>query len=81
MDTYQKAILVSMDERFPMKVKTIPDRSRPSRFKHVKITGNWGAFAGFCSFKEGKMMRLKLVNTIAEVVEGEEVKFAEFHVC
>ena len=81
MHTYQKAILVTVDERFPMKVKTTPDTSRPLRINHVKITGNWRAFGGFCRFKEGKMMRLKLVNTILEVVEGEEVKVAEFHVC
>ena len=81
MHTYQKAILVTLNERFPMKVKTIPDRSRPLRVNHVKINGNWRAFGGFCGFTEGKMMRLKLVNTIVEVVEGEQVKVAEFHIC
>ena len=38
-------------------------------------------FGGTCGFKEPKMMLLKLVNTLVEVVEGEEIKIATFHVC
>lgn len=81
MHTYKKAILVNDDERYPVKVKMIPDKTRPLRTNHVKLTGNWKAFGGMCGFNVPKMMRLKMVNTVTEMVEGEEIKVAEFHVC
>ncbi|PWA53183.1 hypothetical protein CTI12_AA444870 [Artemisia annua] len=81
MHTYGKALLVHNQEVVSVNVKVIQDRTRPGRINHVKITGNWKKFAGRCGFILGKMMRLKLINTIVEMVEGEEIQVAVFHVC
>ncbi|PWA63860.1 hypothetical protein CTI12_AA347060 [Artemisia annua] len=79
MHTYGKALLVHKQEVVSVNVKVIQDRTRPGRINHVKITGNWKKFAGRCGFILGKMMRLKLINTIVEMVEGEEIQVAVFH--
>ena len=81
MHTYSKALLVHNNETFPVNVKTISDSSKPGRTNHVKLTGNWRKFGSICGFKQPKMMRLKLIDTIVEVVEGKEIRIAIFHVC
>lgn len=81
MHTYSKALLVHDTEMFPVKVKMIKDKRQPGRTNHVKLSGNWRMFASMCGFKQPKMMRLKLINTNVEVVEGKEIRTAIFHVC
>ena len=81
MHTYGKALLVHDKVRFPVNVKVIGDSSKPGRINHVKLTGNWRKFGNMCGFKDHRMMRLKLINTFVQVVEGEETQVAVFHVC
>ena len=81
MHTYGKALLVYDNEMLTVNVKVIKDRSKPGRIKHVKLTGNWRKFGNMCGFKEQKMIRLKLINTNVQMVEGEETQIAVFHVC
>ena len=81
MHTYSKALLMHDNVRFPVNVKTITDNSKPGRTNHVKVTDNWRKFGNMCGFKQPKMMRIKLMNTNVEVVDGEEIKIATFQVC
>lgn len=81
MHTYGKALLVHDYEMLVVNVKVIGDRSQPGRINHVKLTGNWKKFGERCGFKQPKMMRLKMINTTVQEVEGEETKIAVFHVC
>lgn len=81
MHTYSRALLMHKTAMFPVKVRMVKDNSNPERTNHVKLTGNWRMFASLCGFKMPKMLRLKLVNTNVEVVEGEEIRIAVFEVC
>ncbi|PWA39412.1 hypothetical protein CTI12_AA570250 [Artemisia annua] len=81
MHTYGKALLVHNHQMVTFNVKVIRDRSRPGRINHVKLTGNWRKFGERCGFNHPKMMRFKLINTIGQIVEGEEIQVAVFHVC
>ncbi|PWA77615.1 hypothetical protein CTI12_AA224420 [Artemisia annua] len=81
MQAYSQSCLVHDDERFPVKVHTVNDTKRRNREQQVKLNGNFRAFANLCGFREGKLMRFKLVDTVVEVVEGEENEILVFHVC
>lgn len=81
MHTYRRALIVHDDVRFVMKLNMIPDRLRPERMSHVKMAGKWRIFGETCGFKIPKMMRMKLMDIVQEVVDGENMRVPLFQVC
>ncbi|GJX19167.1 hypothetical protein Tco_0221844 [Tanacetum coccineum] len=79
IDKYKKAVLVHDDFRYTMTLKLIPDRKRPGRRSHIKMTGNWKVFGIMCDFELPKMLRFKLVEKVKEDVEGVNMEMPLFH--
>lgn len=64
-----------------MKVERQFDARDPMKTNHVVMRGNWRQFGRDCGFVEPKMMRMKWVDTVTEIKDGEQIQVPVFHVC